>query len=178
MKRIVSLLVSLMLAIVALPALPVQRAIGADSCPVQNLSEIQTSGRVTVVYDDHNLVDPAVDPTGDIADQIALAVAEEGDEALTLYGDLGFADKISGSVTVKLTCRTVNPFNDQRALTLGADVVEIPVSLVRNELAALAAANPPLAGVPCADVRATIESRFAIQRQPSCAVVVPAASAA
>jgi PKD repeat protein/uncharacterized protein YegL len=145
-KRIAALLVSLMLAIAALPALQVQLAAAADSCPVQDLSESQTSGRVTVVYDDHNLIDPADDPTGNIADEIALAVAAEGDEALSLYAGLGFGDKISGAVTVKLTCRTVNPLNDQRALTLGADAVELPVSLVRNELAGLAAANPPFPG--------------------------------
>lgn len=146
MKRLAPLLISLILAITALPALQVQRAAAADSCPVQDLADSQTSGRVTVVYDDHNLVDPADDPDGLIADEIALAVAAEGDEALSLYHDLGFHDMISASVTVKLTCSTANPINPQRAIVLGPNDVDFPVSMVRNELAGLARANPPLPG--------------------------------
>jgi Mg-chelatase subunit ChlD len=146
-KRVVSLLASIALVATALPTLSVQPALAVhNGCTDEDLSESRTSGPVTVEYDDHNLVHPNVDPTGAIAADIAQAVADEAFEALELYADLGFHDMISPAITVKLTCRTVNPFNDQRALVVGPDTVEYPVAQIHNELAALASATPPLAG--------------------------------
>jgi hypothetical protein len=142
-----SFVITVALAVGLTPAVGVQQAFAqSNDCSSEDLSDTAADGpadrRVTVKYDAHNLVDPAVDPGGARATQIAEAVAEEAVEALNVYGAFGFADAISPTITIELKCRTLTG----RANVLGPNLVEFPVALIRNELAAQPGQPDPLTG--------------------------------